>query len=109
MILTTGTCQPGDAPPNWAHHIRPGITIALYMGTRAAPQITAQLLENGAAPQTPVDIVADAAKPGQKIVATPLSRLPEALADAGITQNALCLIRFSKTQAEAAQPLERTG
>ncbi|MEL6644232.1 MAG: siroheme synthase CysG [Pseudomonadota bacterium] len=102
LVLTTGTCQPGDPPPDWAAHARPGTTLAIYMGVRAAPEIAESLMGQGASASTPVEIVADCTRAGERVVRTELSDLGTALTRAGITGTALILVRLPKRGVAAA-------
>ncbi len=99
LVLTTGTCRPGDGHPDWGHHVRQGTTLALYMGVRNADAVRANLLRAGAVPETAVDVVADVSKAGERHLTTMLSELPDALESSGVSGNALILFRFSKREA----------
>ncbi len=101
LVITTGTCRPGDDAPDWGHHVRSGTTLAVYMGVRNARAVEARLFAAGARPETPVDVIADATKPGERHVTTRLDGLAEALAAAEITGNAMILVRFGKTATRA--------
>jgi uroporphyrin-III C-methyltransferase/precorrin-2 dehydrogenase/sirohydrochlorin ferrochelatase len=49
------------------------------MGKRAARFLQGRLMMHGAAPDTMLSIVENAARPDQRVIATPLSALPAAL------------------------------
>ncbi|MEO0387967.1 MAG: siroheme synthase CysG [Pseudomonadota bacterium] len=96
VILATGTCRPGDALPDWAYHLRPGTTLALYMGVRMADQISATLRARGAPPETPVDVAAHVSTPREQRIRTPLAKLSKSLAEHGIDGAAMILITVPK-------------
>lgn len=96
VVLATGTCRPGDPPPDWAHHARPGTTLAIYMGVRAAGCIAAELAAVGAPGSTRVEAAIDVSKPTERVIRTDLAGLPGALAAHGVTGVALILIHFPK-------------
>lgn len=99
VILATGTCRPGDPAPDWAHHVRPGTTLAIYMGVAAAPQISTTLQAAGAAASTEVDIAADISTAKERLVRCDLSGLSATLKANRISGVALILVRLPKTNA----------
>ena len=102
VVLTTGTCRPGDADPDWAAHVRPGTTLCLYMGVRAAPRIAQALISAGAPPGTAVRIAAEVSTPRERILASDLVRLPETLRSEGIAGVALITLTFPKSYTATA-------
>ena len=52
------------------------------MGVKAATFVHGRLLMHGAAADTPVTVVENAGRPGQRVIATTLIDLPTALAEA---------------------------
>lgn len=46
--LVTGTTRPGDPAPDWASLVRPGTTLAIYMGVTSARETRANPLAGGA-------------------------------------------------------------
>ena len=97
VVLTTGMCRPGDPDPDWAACVRPGTTIAVYMGARSAGRISASLLKGGARPATPVDIACDISTTRQRLIRTNIQCLDKALQDNAVTGTALILVRFPKS------------
>jgi uroporphyrin-III C-methyltransferase/precorrin-2 dehydrogenase/sirohydrochlorin ferrochelatase len=77
--ILTGHDVEGFAEHDWRALARPGATAAVYMGLRAASFLRGRLLMHGAAPDLAVTAVANASRLEQRIVATSLARLPEAL------------------------------
>lgn len=80
--LLTGHDMKGFADHDWRTLARPGTCAGIYMGTRAAAFLRGRLLMHGAAPDTPVTAVENAARPDERVIATRLIDLPEALLDA---------------------------
>ena len=99
LVITAGACQAGDAAPDWAAHVSPGTTLAIYMGVRAAPDIAAQLSSRGARSDTCVDIATDVASPNERLVQTTLGNMAQDLQAAEISGVALILVRFPKSAA----------
>ncbi len=101
LVLTTGATRPGDPAPDWATLVRPGTTIALYMGVAAAPEIRAALLAAGAPPSSRVDIVAEAGTPRVRSWSTTLADLADTVATEAVANPAVILVRLDRAQAEA--------
>ncbi|MEO1725381.1 MAG: SAM-dependent methyltransferase, partial [Pseudomonadota bacterium] len=99
LVLSTGTCRPGDPPPDWAHHFRPGTTLAIYMGVRAAGDIARSLMTQGACATTQVEVVANSSHTDEQVVTTDLARLAKTLKTNRIDGVALILLRMPKAQA----------
>ena len=80
--LLTGHDVDGFAEQEWRELAKPGATAAVYMGGRAASFLRGRLLMHGARADTPVTVVESASRPEQRVIATTLIELPNALADA---------------------------
>jgi uroporphyrin-III C-methyltransferase/precorrin-2 dehydrogenase/sirohydrochlorin ferrochelatase len=90
--LLTGHDVKGLADHDWAALARPGTVAAIYMGKRAARYIQGRLLMHGADPATPVSVVENAGRPGERILATRLSALEPDLAAAGLSGPAIIFV-----------------
>ncbi len=90
--LLTGHDMKGFADHDWAALARPGAVAALYMGKRAARFVQGRLLMHGAAPGTPVTVVANATRPDERVLATTLDRLEPDLTAAALDGPALVLL-----------------
>ena len=97
----TGHDMQGYADQDWKSLARAGEVAAIYMGKRAARFIQGRLLMHGAAANTPVSLVENASLPNQRIVATTLGQLPNALAEAALTGPALTLLGLTPRDAVA--------
>lgn len=109
VALTTGTCRPGDAPPDRALLARPGTCIAFYMAVERVAEIRRDLLAAGIPARCPVDIVASVSTARERHVETTVERMAEAVRAHGIASPAILLVRRPKRQATgAAVPGRRT-
>jgi len=97
--LLTGHDVAGFAEHDWRTLAQPNQSAAVYMGVRAARFLAGRLLMHGGAADTPVTVIENVSRADQKIVATTLARLPDALADAGITGPAILFLGLSPRQA----------
>lgn len=70
----------GFAEQDWRALAAPGAVTAVYMGKRAARFVQGRLLMHGAAASMPVTLVANVSRAGQKVQATTLDALPQAVA-----------------------------
>jgi len=104
LRFVTGHDMDGFADQDWHALARPGSVTAIYMGKSAARFIQGRLLMHGAAPDLPVSVVANAARPDQRILATTLDRLEPELGSAGLDGPALLILGLHPRQALAALP-----
>lgn len=110
VVFATGTCRPGDPAPDWAHHMRPGTTLAIYMGVRAADRIAGALLERGAPRNTEVEVVSHVSHADQHIMRTDLGHLGRDVARSGADGVALIVVRLPKSMAlQARGPAQRVA
>lgn len=96
VVLTTGMCRPGDAPPDWADYARPGTTLVVYMGVAAAGQIAGSLMGGGADPATVVEVAVGVSTAQERLIETTLGRLVQDLAQHGVKGGAVIVMRFEK-------------
>jgi uroporphyrin-III C-methyltransferase / precorrin-2 dehydrogenase / sirohydrochlorin ferrochelatase len=80
--VLTGHNVAGFAEQDWRELARPGATAAIYMGVKASAFLRGRLLMHGARADTPITAVENASRPGQRVIATTLIDLPNALASA---------------------------
>ncbi len=100
--LLTAHDVDGFTEHDWRDLARPGATAAVYMGLRAAAFLRGRLMMHGAAPDTPVTAVENASRADQRVIATSLVALPDALACAAPTGPVLILIGLAPRRAAAA-------
>lgn len=99
--LLTGHDMKGFADHDWRTLAREGEVAAIYMGKRSARFIQGRLMMHGASPDTPVTFVENASRPDQRIVATTLTEMADALSDAVLTGPALTLYGLAPRAAMA--------
>jgi uroporphyrin-III C-methyltransferase len=101
LVFATATCREGDETPEWVEVLRPGTTLALYMGVRKASKIAADLLAAGVPGEVEVEIVASATTVREKVARTCLSELASTIAREEIANPAIILIRYAKPLAQS--------
>ncbi|MBB93772.1 MAG: uroporphyrinogen-III C-methyltransferase [Rhodobacteraceae bacterium] len=99
LVLTTGTCRPGDAAPAHGWLARPGTSIAFYMAVEKAAEVQADLLGSGAPAGCPVDIVSSVSTGHERHASTTLGALAETLRDTGLPSPAILFVRYPKSLA----------
>ncbi len=98
----TGHDMKGFADHDWKTLSRSGEVAAIYMGKKASRFIQGRLIMHGADPATPVTVIENASRTGQRIVASTLATLPADLADAALDGPALTLYGLAPRAAQAA-------
>ena len=89
VVLTTGQTQDGVVDLSG---LRPGQTLALYMGVARYAAVEKQLVDNGHDPDTPVVIVERGTTTEQRVIATVLKTLTKATKKFEISPPALLLV-----------------
>ncbi|SEM03157.1 uroporphyrin-III C-methyltransferase / precorrin-2 dehydrogenase / sirohydrochlorin ferrochelatase [Roseovarius azorensis] len=109
LLLATATCRPGDPDPDWATMLKPGTTLAIYMGVRKAPEFTRQLRNAGVPMGLEVEIVSHASTARETITRCTLSALAQAMGDGRIDNPAIIFIRWAKRENMLPQAVIRTA
>lgn len=107
--VITGATKNGLPELDWPLLARPGHAIAIYMGVRSAPAFRSRLLGAGARPDLPVVIVENGTRDDERVIATTLDLLPDAIADKGIKGPAVIFLGLDWSDAHLSPPdhLER--
>jgi len=101
VILTTGTCRPGDPSPDRSHLARPGTTVILYMAVEKASDIRHDLIAAGLPLDCPVDIVASASTARERQASTTLDKLAQTIRAEGLQSPAILFVRYPKSLTRA--------
>ncbi|MEM9798348.1 MAG: siroheme synthase CysG [Pseudomonadota bacterium] len=99
LVLTTGTCQADDGEAAWSGCWRPGTTLVVYMGVRAAGRLAARLIAQGAPTDTRVDLACDVSTDKERMITTTIHNMEQALAHHGVTGSTLIMVRAPKSAA----------
>lgn len=91
ITLVTGHLKDG-AFKDWARLSGEGQTLAVYMGVRTAPLISAGLIEHGVKAETPVAVVENGTRANERRFYGNLKTLPDVVADNAVKSPALLLI-----------------
>jgi uroporphyrin-III C-methyltransferase len=91
VSFVAGQCK-GLAEQDWAGLAGKGRTLVIYMGVKTAPQIAEKLMADGLAPEVPVAVIENAARPEMRVLRGPLAALPELVARERVRSPALIII-----------------
>lgn len=109
LMLATATCRPGDPDPDWAAMLRPGTTLALYMGVRKAGAFTAALRRAGVPMDLEVTVVSNASTAAERRLTTTLAALPRAMRAGDMPSPSIIFIRWPKRHRAAGAVLHLVG
>jgi uroporphyrin-III C-methyltransferase len=83
-IFVTAHGKDGPVARDWKALVRPGQTVAIYMGLGHIEQTMSDFVAAGVDPLTPAAIVDNGARPTQRVVVATVASIAEAARDAGL-------------------------
>lgn len=101
VSFVAGQCK-GLSEQDWSGLAGKGRTLVIYMGIATAPQIAEKLIADGLAPDMPIAIVENAARPEMRVLRGLLAGLPDLVAREAVTSPALIIIGEVAARDEAA-------
>lgn len=91
VSFVAGQCK-GLAEQDWAGLAGKGRTLVIYMGVKTAPQIAEKLMADGLAPDMPIAVIENGARPIMRVLRGPLAALPELIEQEQVVSPALIVI-----------------
>ncbi|MEP2235540.1 MAG: uroporphyrinogen-III C-methyltransferase [Alteripontixanthobacter sp.] len=91
VSFVAGQCK-GLSDQDWAGLAGKGRTLVIYMGVKTAPQIAEKLMADGLAPDMPVAVIENGARPEMRVLRGPLAALPELVEREQVVSPALIVI-----------------
>lgn len=91
VSFVAGQCK-GLSEQDWAGLAGKGRTLVIYMGVKTAPQIAEKLMADGLAPDMPLAIIENAARPEMRVLRGVLAGLPDLVTDEQVVSPALIVI-----------------
>jgi uroporphyrin-III C-methyltransferase len=91
VSFVAGQCK-GLTQQNWAGLAGVGRTLVIYMGVSTAGQIAEKLMADGLAPDMPVAVIENAARPQMRVLRGALAALPDLVAAEKVKSPALIII-----------------
>ncbi len=111
VSFVAGQCK-GLSDQDWSGLAGKGRTLVIYMGVKTAPDIAEKLMADGLAPDMPIAVIENAARPEMRVLRGPLAGLPDLVESEAVQSPALIVIgevtardnvALAQTALEAAQ------
>ena len=91
-IFVTGHMKDDKLDLNWEGLVKPGQTIAVYMGIKGVDVLCNQLIKHGMAADTPAAIIRQGTRPTQRTWVSVLGKLPQLVATEDIAPPSMMII-----------------
>ena len=91
VSFVAGQCK-GLSEQDWSGLAGKGRTLVIYMGVKTAPQIAEKLMADGLAPDMPLAVIENAARPTMRVLRGPLAALPDLVVQQQVKSPALIVI-----------------
>ena len=91
VSFVAGQCK-GLSDQDWTGLAGKGRTLVIYMGVKTAPMIAEKLMADGLAPDMPVAVIENAARPEMRVLRAPLAGLAEMVSRKRVISPALIVI-----------------
>jgi uroporphyrin-III C-methyltransferase len=91
VSFVAGQCK-GLSEQDWSGLAGKGRTLVIYMGVSTAPQIAEKLMADGLAPDMPIAVIENAARPEMRVLRGLLAGLPDLVACEAVQSPALIVI-----------------
>ena len=91
VSFVAGQCK-GLSDQDWSGLAGKGRTLVIYMGVKTAPQIAEKLMADGLAPDMPIAVIENAARPEMRVLRGLLAGLPELVTREAVQSPALIVI-----------------
>ena len=91
VTYVAGQCK-GLSDQDWSGLAGKGRTLVIYMGVKTAPQIAEKLMEDGLAPDVPVAVIENGARPEMRLFRGLLAGLPSLVSKEKVKSPALIII-----------------
>ena len=101
VSFVAGQCK-GLSDQDWAGLAGKGRTLVIYMGVKTAPMIAEKLMGDGLAPDMPVAVIENAARPEMRVLRGLLAGLPDLVENEGVISPALIVIGEVTAREDAA-------
>jgi uroporphyrin-III C-methyltransferase len=101
VSFVAGQCK-GLAEQDWSGLAGKGRTLVIYMGVSTTPQIAEKLMADGLAPDMPVAVIENAARPEMRVLRGLLAGLPELVGRESVKSPALIVIGEVTAREDAA-------
>jgi len=104
FTVVTGASAEGEPDVDWPALLAKDAAFAIYMGIGNAPLLRRQLLSAGADAATPVVIVENGTREGERTIATTLADLTDAVAQHAVASPAVIFVGLDWAEAGLCRP-----
>lgn len=101
VSFVAGQCK-GLSDQDWSGLAGKGRTLVIYMGVKTAPQIAEKLMADGLAPDMPLAVIENAARPDMRVIRGLLAGLPDLVAGNSVQSPSLIVIGEVTAREDAA-------
>ena len=101
VSFVAGQCK-GLSDQDWSGLAGKGRTLVIYMGVKTAPMIAEKLMADGLAPDMPVAVIENAARPEMRVLRGLLAGLPDLVESERVISPALIVIGEVTAREDAA-------
>ena len=101
VTFVAGQCK-GLSEQDWAGLAGKGRTLVIYMGVATAAQIAEKLMADGLAPEMPVAVIENGARPAMRVLRGLLAGLPQLVESERVVSPALIVIGEVTAREDAA-------
>ena len=101
VSFVAGQCK-GLSDQDWSGLAGKGRTLVIYMGIKTAPQIAEKLMADGLAPDVPLAVIENAARPEMRVLRGVLAGLPDLVEQHAVRSPALIVIGEVTARTNAA-------
>ncbi|MHA7819148.1 MAG: uroporphyrinogen-III C-methyltransferase [Erythrobacter sp.] len=101
VSFVAGQCK-GLSDQDWSGLAGKGRTLVIYMGVKTAPQIAEKLMADGLAPDMPLAVIENAARPEMRVLRAPLAGLLDLVERENVKSPALIVIGEVTAREDAA-------
>lgn len=104
LVFLTATGKDGFVEHDWPELAKPGQTLAIYMGVRAAEKLEARLLAHGGDPETPITVIENGTRPDERVLVGRLRGLAAMMGEANVIGPALIYVGVAPLPVAAVKP-----
>jgi len=105
-LFVTGHLRDGSLDLPWAAMVQPKLTVVIYMGLTALPQLSQGLIEHGLSPRWPAALIERGTCHDQRVLAGTLETLPSLAVQNVLSSPTLVIVGEVAALSAANQPMQ---
>jgi uroporphyrin-III C-methyltransferase / precorrin-2 dehydrogenase / sirohydrochlorin ferrochelatase len=100
LVLATACCQPGDPEPDWPSMLKPGTSLAIYMGVGKAQEIVASMQAAAVPMSLRTEVISHASTSREAVFVCTLGQLAQVMQENTVENPAVILVSWPKSIAK---------